>query len=237
MFADAPGFAGAVRAARDHPTLDLGLHFNLTVGAPVVGDGNVPSLCDADGRFLPLPRLCARALTGRVVARQVRRECLAQLERLRGQGIPVTHLDGHRHVHVLPGVWEGVIAATREAGIGIVRVPLEPLAGGRPLAKLALRFSFRLSARRARPPRGPLHFRGMGLLGAPRFAAGLAAILGALPPGDTEIAVHPGYSDEELLRQDPYGVERERELAALQSPEVLTLFRREGRRLMRFADL
>lgn len=235
MFANAPGFDDAVRAARDHPSLDLGLHLNLTVGAPVAGAERVPSLCDGGGGFLPLGHLCARALVGRVVASEVTRECRAQLERLRHHGIAVTHLDGHRHVHVLPGVWEGVISAVQGAGV-VVRVPWEPFAGGRRLAKLAIRCALALAGD-TRPPRLPPHFRGLGLLGATRFAEALVALLQQLPPGDTEIAVHPGYSDEELLRLDPYGAERGWELEALRSPEVLTVLRREGFRLTRFVDL
>jgi predicted glycoside hydrolase/deacetylase ChbG (UPF0249 family) len=237
MFANAPGLEGAVRGARETPSLDLGLHFNLTVGAPLIPAEKIPSLCGADGQFLPLRALAARAFRGRVDADQVARECLAQLDRLRAAGIPVTHIDGHRHVHVLPGVWRGVVGVARRSGLAAVRVPVEPAPGGRAGTKMVVTWAWRLGARGVPGPRGVDHFRGIGLLGSRRFADGLLRILDRVPPGDTEVMVHPGYVDADLLRWDRYGIGRERELAALRSPEVLTRFRRGDFRLIGFADL
>src|SRR5207237_814650 len=80
LLVNAPGFADAVRRARAAPALGVGLHFNLTMGAPVSPATAVPSLCDRrTGRFwslwrratggAPLPRHADHfrgfALTGR----------------------------------------------------------------------------------------------------------------------------------------------------------------------------
>jgi predicted glycoside hydrolase/deacetylase ChbG (UPF0249 family) len=70
-----------------------------------------------------------------------------------------------------------------------------------------------------------------------RFADAFLRVLDALPPGGTEIMVHPGYVDADLLRCDDYASERELELAALRSPQVLTRLGRGDVRLVRFADL
>jgi chitin disaccharide deacetylase len=237
MFANAPGFAGAVRAARENPTLDVGLHLNLTAGAPVTPPAHIPTLCGADGQFLALSRLVGRALRARIDPGDVERECRAQLDRLTAERISVTHLDGHRHVHVLPGVWPGILAVAREAGIPSIRVPMEPLTGGRASAKIGLAWVTWLGARGASVPGRVCRFRGIGLLGTTRFGEGLLRILDRLPRGTTEIMVHPGYADADLLGWDPYVVERERELAALRSPEVLARLTRSDLRLVRFADL
>lgn len=236
MFANAPGFAAAVQAAREFPRLDLGLHFNLTVGVPVAPPGQVSSLCGAGGGFLPLGALIRRALAGRVDPDDVARECRAQLSRLRTSGIVVSHLDGHRHVHVLPGVWSGVAAVARREGLPM-RKPVEPIRRGRSVAKLVLGMAYGFVTRRAGEGPPSPHFRGIGLLGAWHFAEALIELIDHLPPGVTEVMVHPGYVDTDLLRWDSYGQERERELVALRSPQVLTRLTRGDPQLVRFVDL
>jgi predicted glycoside hydrolase/deacetylase ChbG (UPF0249 family) len=223
-----PAFASAARAARGLPALSVGLHLNLTAGRPVSGPGSVRTLCErASGRFLSFPRLIGRALAGRIDPRDVARECAAQLERLGDTGLAITHLDGHQHVHVLPGVWGPVVETARRARIGAVRVPLEPPAGiaWRPLAAVAQllltavhRRASRAGARRPRPH--PDHFRGFALTGRRDFTRRLLALLDALEPGTTELMVHPGYPDDELLGWVRYSAGRERELAALASDVV-----------------
>lgn len=236
MFANAPGFKAAVQAARELPRLDLGLHFNLTAGAPVAPPAQVASLCGDNGEFLRLGALIRRALAGRVDPDDVTRECRAQLDRLRTNGIVVSHLDGHRHAHVLPGVWSGVTAVGRGEGLP-VRRPVEPIRRGRPAAKLALQMAYRFVSRETKEGPPSHHFRGIGLLGAWHFADALVELIDHLPPGVTEVMVHPGYVDADLLSWDSYGQERERELIALRSPQVLTRLTRGDPRLVRFVDL
>ena len=127
VLVNAPGWTDAVQRLRDlGPGLGVGLHLNLTMGRPVSWGGG---LCDArSGRFHTLPALVARALAGRLDPGDVAIECAAQLARLRNAGLVVTHLDSHRHVHVLPGVWGAVVEAARAAGVPVVRVPLKPWA-------------------------------------------------------------------------------------------------------------
>src|SRR5207244_1596197 len=112
LLVNAPGFADAVRRARAAPALGVGLHFNLTMGAPVSPATAVPSLSDRrTGRFWSLSRLIARALSGRVDGAEVALECAAQIARAKSSGVRLTHLDGHQHTHVLPGIWGPVSAA------------------------------------------------------------------------------------------------------------------------------
>src|SRR5262245_983783 len=101
MLVNAPGLDDAVERARalGSARLGVGLHFNLTAGAPVSPPGRVPSLVDRAGRFLPLARLLARALAGRLARDDLEREADAQLARLRAAGLRPTHADSHHHVH------------------------------------------------------------------------------------------------------------------------------------------
>src|SRR3989442_5461337 len=104
VLVNSPGWPGArdwLRAMGED--LGVGLPLNLTTGAPLT---TAPSLMSPrPGRFHSLAALVSRALTGRLDPAHVAAECAAQLARLREAGVRVTHIDSHRHVHVLPGVW------------------------------------------------------------------------------------------------------------------------------------
>lgn len=75
------------------------------------------------------------------------------------------------------------------------------------------------------------------LLGAPRFGSLLVEVLDALPPGTTELMVHPGYVSGLLPGNDRYTTQREVELRALTSHEVLELLHKGCIRLMHFGEL
>jgi chitin disaccharide deacetylase len=230
LLVNTPGFVDAVTRLRLAPGLAVGLHFNLTAGKPLSPIGTVSTLCDADtGLFCPLARLVRRALTGRIAPEHVRLECEAQLARLRETGVRPTHLDAHRHVHLLPGVFPAVVAVAQRARLPL-RMPREPLRRGAfAVRRVPLMMGVALASIL---PRGlemsvrADHFRGMGLLGAVDFERRLIAVLDQLEPGTTELMVHPGHADRELARWDSYTKERERELAALLSGAVRQRLRR-----------
>jgi predicted glycoside hydrolase/deacetylase ChbG (UPF0249 family) len=241
VLVNAPGWTDAARRLRDvGPGLGVGLHFNLTTGTPVSGGG---SLIDArTGRFHPLRALLARAATARIDPADVAIECAAQLARLRDAGVAVTHIDSHRHVHVLPGIWAAVVETARQERIPVVRVPLEPLqvnwANWRAsLKKAALRLAWGMASLGAPPLRRVDRFLGISLQGSAAFQAQLLAILDGLGPGTTELMVHPGYANGDLAGWDDYTAPRARELAALTRPEVLERFRRGNFRLIHFGAL
>jgi predicted glycoside hydrolase/deacetylase ChbG (UPF0249 family) len=243
LLVNTPGFPHAARAARDAQGLGVGLHLNFTAGRPVSPPDAVVSLCDPRaGTFHPLPLLIARALTGRVKDSHVATECAAQIARFRATGLRPTHLDGHQHAHALPGILRPVIAAARQAGIDVVRIPLDPLAGivWRPIAAVAqalLAGSYRLAARGVPAPRYADHFRGFALTGRRDFRERLLALLDALEPGVTELMVHPGYPDASLAGWVSYSEGRERELAALTSGTVRARLGRGDIALIHFGGL
>jgi predicted glycoside hydrolase/deacetylase ChbG (UPF0249 family) len=231
-----PAFDDAVRYLTDTPVIPgVGVHLTLTVGAPLT---SAPSLTDPrTGDFHPLPRLVALAITNRVRAADVAAECRAQVRRVRDRGIAITHLDSHHHAHLLPGVWRVVYAVAREEGIAVVRRPAEPLRGTpearhRIVERLVVRALCANADRAATVRDGVTHFRGEALSGSPSFARSLARTIETLPPGRTELMVHPGYADRALPGNDPYTWQREIELAALLSPSILALLH-DGRVTLR----
>jgi chitin disaccharide deacetylase len=232
----------AVRYARATRTLDIGVHLNLVQGRPLL---RVPSLTNPrTGELLPLGALARRALARRIDRDELAAELRAQIERVRQAGIAVTHLDSHRHAHVLPGIFPVVRRVAMEAGIRVLRIPREPLGVnalyfGATARKLVLATSLRVT--RALPLDSALattdHFRGVSLQGGARFAGRLRRALDTLEPGSTELMVHPGHVDEALLAQDPYTGPRAIELAVLTSAGTRERLARGDIELVSFAAL
>ena len=244
MMVTAPAFAEAAELVRrDAPRLGVGLHLDLVGGAPLA---NVPSLVDAaTGKFHHLDVLARRALAGQVEPADVRRECEAQLAALTAAGIAPTHLDSHRHAHAMPGILPAVAAVAHDAGIRVVRRPLDRLSILDPVASakmLVMHTAWRTAligvapAHRATLARAP-HFRGIAMQGMPDIRDRLLATLDQLQLGVTEIMVHPGYDDEVLAAQDPFRAERETELTALRDPAVKARLAKGDVKLVSFAEV
>ena len=244
MMVNAPAFAEAVALAQSRrPRLGVGLHLNLVTGRPLA---DAPSLTDPrTGQFHSLGELARRALSGRVRADDVRRECDAQLRALAAAGLVATHLDSHRHAHALPGILPAVAASAHEAGVHWVRRPLDRPSVSDAVASakmLALHAAWRralVDVDRAHLPllaRAP-YFRGIMLQGNPNVEARLLHLLDHLPAGPTELMMHPGYDDATLAAQDPYRHEREREVTGLSAPAVRARLQRGDIRVVSFAEL
>lgn len=86
----------------------VGLHINLTLGAPL---GPMPTLAPR-GHLPTLGSLLARALARRIDGAEIAAEVARQLARFEAElGFAPDHVDGHQHVHALPAVRQGVLAA------------------------------------------------------------------------------------------------------------------------------
>ncbi|XP_072455799.1 carbohydrate deacetylase isoform X2 [Notamacropus eugenii] len=124
----------AAQLARRH-RIPAGLHANLSEGRPVSpGLGSRTSLIGPGGFFLGKMGLRKALAEGRVRLPEVREELRAQLSRFQDLlGQEPTHVDGHQHVHVLPGRGAPRCAPGVRGGPAGVRGPVHPGAcGGRP---------------------------------------------------------------------------------------------------------
>lgn len=242
LMANGMAFDSAVAAALAAPKLGVGVHLNLTHGPPVSSASRVSSIVTPGGTFYPGPGILARrVLTRKAKLSDVESELRNQIEKIASAGIRITHLDGHKHIHLLPPIFSVVLKLAHEYGIDCVRCPVEPAVSAlRPLRSgrrgwhdmakqyLVGRALSTLAACQA----GKL--RGAGLYRTERFyglsqtgflnAALLEQILRALPEGTSEIMCHPGYVDEALLgvRTRLHG-ERETEIEALTSVHIRQL--------------
>lgn len=224
----APGaaFASAAAAVQEAPGLETGVHLALTQLSPCAPASEVRGLVNKDGHFPDSVFAVAwRLLTRRQARHQVEVEFRAQIEKVRAAGLRISHLDGHQHVHVMPGAASTVARLACEYGITAVRLPREPITWPRgvPLASALSRFvqglALRLACGRAAQVfrRAGLVFpdRFRGFANAGRMDAEIAQRPSARPFGITEIGCHPGQANEELERLLGWGYRWREEFDAL----------------------
>jgi predicted glycoside hydrolase/deacetylase ChbG (UPF0249 family) len=257
----APGRIAAVRSAL--PQLPIGLHANLTTGAPVLPPERAQSLVDRGGRFFDVDRLLARL--DAVDPKEVRAELAGQAERLLRVGIKPDHIDFHElPFFVHRPFLEAALALARNLGVPVRRPLPESVErkirwprGGAPvpLGRM-LRFAVhhpRAAARLIDAIR-PASLRenaaaldAAGVRSPDWFIDGFSgratvdafvAMLRTLPPGIAEVAVHPGVVDDDLRELGGGYVEkREIELATLLDPRVREVIADERIRLADFSVL
>lgn len=205
--------------------IGVGLHLNLTMGNPL---GPVPGL--TDGAFPPLKEVLRLSLARRLPADAVRPEISRQLDAFQEAfGAPPDFVDGHQHVHVLPGVRQALVAELKERGLAgrlwlrdpsdrIGSIRRRRIGRAKALVVKALGRGFRRSAHRAGFSTNE-GFSGFAPfdLSVPAGAI-FADALTALGPHPV-VMCHPGHVDEELRGLDPAVESREAELAYLKSAE------------------
>jgi predicted glycoside hydrolase/deacetylase ChbG (UPF0249 family) len=216
LMAGGAAFEHAVQLARLNPSLDVGCHLTLVGGNSLLPPHN------------PLPASVPQ-LVKSLVRRRIRAydEFVAQVRRILDSGVPLTHLDTHKHTLMLPSVATAVARVSKEFRIPWVRRPLAvPVAG--PL----------LGIRLAR--HGCLmtdHFLGYRLTGRLDCAA-LVALIRRLPEGSSELMCHPGFLRAELrAARTRLKESRQRELEALTSPLARQALEEAGVRLVNYRSL
>ncbi len=121
-------FDEAVRLAKSHPRLCVGLHLVLTCGRAALPFVKIPHLVNERGEFLDQSvRAGLRYQFNRTAQRELRLEIRAQLERFRDTGLPLSHVDGHLHMHMHPVVLRALAEMSHEFGIRSIRLPVEEL--------------------------------------------------------------------------------------------------------------
>jgi hopanoid biosynthesis associated protein HpnK len=118
----------AFALARARPGLAVGLHLAVLDARSVLKPAEIPRLVDGNGRF-PRNAFAAGLLYqfSRAARRELRREIRAQLERFIESGLPLSHVDGHHHMHLHPVVLRILIDLAPTFGISFLRLPAEEL--------------------------------------------------------------------------------------------------------------
>jgi len=221
LMANGEAFDDAVRLAKETPMLDIGAHLVLVQGHSLLDNRPLPET--------PLQLLSVLARHGLDVYAELK----AQIEKIRAAGLHISHLDSHKHTHLVPSIFRTVVRLADEFGIPWVRLPLDSTVR---LAKFPCAFGNRYYRRFARGKNVRMtdHFLGFQLTGSLTEEI-FARALNKPQEGTTEFMCHPGYLGDELKQARTRLKEsRLRELEALTSPRIRELIAAKGIELTPF---
>lgn len=118
LIANAPYAEVAARHLSKFPMCSFGAHLNLTEFRPLTRDPALEPLLE-EGTFRD--RVRDVRITSRLAA-AAERELIAQVARLMGLGVRVSHLDSHQHVHTLPSFFGVLKRVQKRFDIRRVRI-------------------------------------------------------------------------------------------------------------------
>jgi hopanoid biosynthesis associated protein HpnK len=239
-----PAAAPAVALAKRLPSLRVGLHLVLVEGAPTSPSDRIPDLVDSDGQLRrDMVRLAFDIALRPSVRRQLRSEIAAQFEAFRMTGLPLDHVNAHKHFHVHPLIAREMLSVGRDYGMKALRVPSEPAAlvaridnkppalSERVMAPWTSLLRSWASRRGLLTPDAVFGLRWTGAITAER----LTALLPLLPDGLIEIYTHPATRDD--FPGHAPGYRYADELKALTDPDVIAAVRQSRRHLGGYTDV
>jgi chitin disaccharide deacetylase len=119
-------FEQAVSLARENPGLGVGIHLVTVVGKSVLPHSEIPSLVDEEGNFSNNPTAAGlKYFFSPRARRELRKELAAQFEKFHSTGLPLSHIDGHLHLHVHPVIFDAALELGARYGTRRMRVPDE----------------------------------------------------------------------------------------------------------------
>ena len=204
----------AVDYARSNPSLGVGLHLVVGCGRSVLVHRDIPHLVNKRGEFSSyLVAAGLRYQFSAAARRELKKEIQAQLEKFRRTNLPLSHVDGHHHMHLHPVVLEILIGFAREYDIRCIRLPSEEWGA---IFKRLRRYGEKKCAAAGIDFPEEVY----GLLRSGQVTEEyLLGLIPQLTSSRVEIYSHPALEKEGESRNGPHG-SGESELAALLSPRV-----------------
>lgn len=210
----------------ENPSLDIGVHLNLTVGKSVLPKEKIPHLVDKNGYFHKRKTEKRPVNDDGVVifddvpVEEIILEMETQIRHFMGFDLEPTHLDSHHHIHTDPKVLEAVIFSALNYNL--------PLRTINPEMREKVR---------SRGVRTNDYFEGRFFgIDSINFQ-NMANILADISDGVTELMCHPGEVSDELGKISGYADERLTEFNVLINPELRALIKKEGIELISWRDL
>lgn len=113
----------ALELSKQMPNLNIGLHANLTNENSVLPKDDIPLLVDENGKFKHgfVNLAILSVLHPKELKNQAKKEIKAQIEKALSCGINLTHLDSHRHIHMIPAIFKACMELAEEYNIPRLR--------------------------------------------------------------------------------------------------------------------
>src|SRR5580692_6066760 len=190
-----------------------------------------------------MARATVRIFVDPMARRQVAEEITAQFDAFVATGLPLDHVDCHKHWHLHPTIASLIFDIGQRYGMTALRVPEEPvrvlkLVEKQTSSKLSWVTSTCAALLKARVRRRRLlaadRVFGLAWSGA-MTESRVAGLLAHLPDGLTEIYFHPATSNS--FSGAAPGYRYSDELAALVAPRIISAARGNDIRLIGYSDL
>lgn len=242
-------FNNAIELIRRFPELDVGIHLVLIDEKPVCEPPHIKSLVCKKGHFFSVTHFLFRYFLGRIKKKDLEKELRAQFHRAINSGIKITHIDSHKHIHILPGILDIIIKLSREFNVKFVRCSDEGMGLKYMLSSSRINFKrlivvypIKILAKIAKEKlrKAGLDFA-VSFFGL--FNSGNLRLIDiekmstSLKGGISELMVHPGNIDDELMLkygQWRYDWQREKDLLAQENVSIL--FKEKSISLLSFND-
>ncbi|HEY0801704.1 MAG TPA: hopanoid biosynthesis-associated protein HpnK [Steroidobacteraceae bacterium] len=246
LMVSGPAAADAVRRARRLPDLRVGLHVVLADGWASLAHEHIPALSDANGYMSDDMFIRGvRYFSSPSVRAQLEAEIRAQFAAFARTGLPLDHVNTHKHFHFHPTILSTLIRVARDYGARAMRVPDEPFwfaarsAQWRSVLGGALLTPWILLMKHLLRDVGLFHndrIFGIAKSGA-MDEAQLLAILARLPQGVTEIYLHPATLSGSAIAPSMNKYRHAEELAGLLSPSVRKVIAAQNIRCGGYSDV
>ena len=217
----------------------IGIHLNITKGAPL--STNTKTLVDKNNQFFDKQTAWKKALSKLYDHNELLSEFSAQVEMLLDNGIVPDHIDSNNHLHVFP-VFAGITAQiANKYKIKFIRLPKETfyfsdINFSKTFIKKYFVYSLSLIAKKFFVKAGlgfTDYFNGIAV---PSLLSkeSMLKFIKHLPPGDTELMCHPGYSSTD----NPFSnSDREKELLILTDKDIMSEIKMNNIELISFSDI
>jgi len=121
-------FDEAVRISKRNPGLGVGLHFNIIEGKSIARKTYVASLLNKEGLFYDNHnKLAKNVIIRKAKCIEIEFELDEQIKYCNKAGLSITHIDSHRHLHMLPRVYKSLVKVSNKHGINKFRYLNPPL--------------------------------------------------------------------------------------------------------------
>jgi predicted glycoside hydrolase/deacetylase ChbG (UPF0249 family) len=250
LMVNAEGTQEAVDLAKTHPSLGVGLHFNLTHGSPVCEPEKIPSLVNGKGSFHSRTEFEKKIILGKILFQDIEKEFKAQLQKFDKSGLEMTHIDSHHHVHIFPSVFKIVSSYTVEMGLPL-RIPWVSYRFVKPtiklkgykaaLRKLLLHYLIprksSLSVKAILTPNNFLSIYDYIPCPFPILSEHYLTLINSVSNGILELMAHPAYVTSKLKRIFTDAHIKEMERSTLVSFSLVELAEKTGFKVISFKQI
>ncbi|HFL3598407.1 TPA: chitin disaccharide deacetylase [Clostridioides difficile] len=209
MMANMPGVEHGVGLLKENKTLNCGVHMTLSCGRPLLS--NLKTIVDKDGFFI-------RKITDEIIEKmdcdEIYRELCAQIDRVKGLGIDISHLDSHHHIHTLVSLKPVIEKIVTKYNL--------PIRGG---------FEYNLEYSKVVPLIDSFYKENVS---EEYFIKNIDEIM---KYDVVDIMSHPAFLDDYILNSTSYAIDRTKEHKILTSKKVKEFLEKNGLVISSYRDI